>query len=238
MNNKLRTRTKIKHFIFKLNKTAINYFRSFFSFYKYLVIKRNKDLKEINTLDDFYKVYKIKLIEGNVQQYDDQSKYLYDYSKNAERILEIGFNAGHSSELFLKSNPNSKVTSIDIGFWYYCKFGKEFLNRKYPNRLNVIFEDSKKITTVVKEKYDLIFIDGNHSYDYALSDLRNSRNFSHRKTFVILDDVEKNKNFQRPYNLGPTQAWEELINEGVIKEIDYVRFDKARGCAVGLYIFD
>ena len=238
MNNKLRTRTKIKHFIFKLNKTIINYFRSFFSFYKYLNIKLNKDLDKINTLDDFYSMYKIKLIEGNVQQYDDQSKYLYDYSKNVERILEIGFNAGHSSELFLKSNPNITVTSLDIGFWYYCKFGKEFLNRKYPNRLNVIFEDSKKMSTVIKDKYDLIFIDGNHSYDYALSDLKNTRNFSHRQTYIILDDVEKNKDFQRPYNFGPTQAWEELINEGVIKEVDYVRFDKARGCAVGMFIFD
>ena len=238
MKKNLRTRTRIKHFIFKINKTIINFFRSLFTYHKYLNVKWSKDLEKINTLDDFYKLYKTKLIEGNVQQYKDQSKYLDIYSKNASKILEIGFNAGHSAELFLKGNSNTIVTSVDIGFWYYCKFGREFLNKKYPNRLNVIFEDSKKISKVIQEKYDLIFIDGNHSYEYALNDLKNCKNFSHRQTYIILDDVEKDKDFQRPYNFGPTKAWEELISEKIIEEVDYVRFDKARGCTVGKFIFD
>ena len=41
------------------------------------------------------------------------------FAKQCSFILEIGFNAGHSSLFFLESNPDVKVISIDIGFHSY-----------------------------------------------------------------------------------------------------------------------
>ena len=44
-------------------------------------------------------------------------KFLKDIvqKKSVINILEIGFNGGHSSELFLQCNNNTNVVSFDIG---------------------------------------------------------------------------------------------------------------------------
>ena len=52
----------------------------------------------------------------------------------------------------------------------------EFLNKKFPNRLNVIFKDSllalKDFSTFPEGTiFDFIYIDGNHSYDFVKADL-------------------------------------------------------------------
>ena len=76
-----------------------------------------------------------------VQLYISQKQYLKKYKSQFKNILEIGFNAGHSSELFLDTNPNSVVTSIDLGYWYYCKFGIKYLEKKFPDRFQIILKD-------------------------------------------------------------------------------------------------
>ena len=77
-------------------------------------------------------------------------RMLKKYKVHFKNILEIGFNAGHSSELFLDTNPNSIVTNIDIGYWYYCKFGIKYLE-KYPNRFQIILKDSIKALKILKQ---------------------------------------------------------------------------------------
>jgi predicted O-methyltransferase YrrM len=39
---------------------------------------------------------------------------LKEYAPHAKRIMEIGFNAGHSADLFLRTNPDAQVVSFDI----------------------------------------------------------------------------------------------------------------------------
>jgi hypothetical protein len=155
--------------------------------------------------------------------------------------LEIGFNAGHSSEIFLRSNPNSKVTSIDVGYWYYSKFGVEFLNNKFPNRLKVIFKDSilalKDFSAIPENKiFNFIYIDGNHSYDYAYNDIKNCRKFSDKETLVAIDDVVIDDKNRTLANTGPTQAWLDLLKKEYIIEVEVAHFqDINRGVAVGRY---
>ena len=171
-------------------------------------------------------------------------KYLTTYKDNFNNVLEIGFNAGHSSELFLCSNPNSNVLSIDLGYWYYCKFGYEFLKKKYPNRINVIFKDSIDALSdyeTIKENtfFDFIYIDGNHTYDYAYQDMINCKKFAKEDTIIILDDVIKDDNFRTLSNTAPTKVWNELAKEGFIIELDTAHFqDINRGVAVCKYNFD
>ena len=59
-------------------------------------------------------------------------------------ILEIGFNAGHSAELWLSVKPNIKVTSFDIGTHSYLTLGKDFIDRKFPGRHTLILGDSRE----------------------------------------------------------------------------------------------
>ncbi len=38
------------------------------------------------------------------------------------------------------------------------------------------------------EKFDLVFIDGGHTYECFLSDLQNCKQLAHEETIVIIDD--------------------------------------------------
>ena len=160
-----------------------------------------------------------------------------------QQILEIGFNAGHSSELFLINNPQSTITSIDLGYWYYCKFGSEYLKKQYPGRINVIFKDSlsalKDFNTVPNGSiFDLIYIDGNHTYEYAYNDLKNCRKFANKDTVVLLDDVVVEDKYRTLSNTAPTKVWKEFVSEEFIFQIEIKHFkDINRGIAIGKYIF-
>jgi len=157
--------------------------------------------------------------------------------KNIKNILEIGFNAGHSANLFLNTNTKCNVLSFDIGEHDYVKIGKKYIDNKYPDRHILISGDSTK--TIPKYemniKYDLIFIDGGHSYDVAKSDLLNCKRFAHKDTIVIMDDTIYSNGCEREWTVGPTKAWMEGIKENIITEISHNDFEIGRGMSWGKY---
>ena len=173
-------------------------------------------------------------LEGFSQQIPKQSQLLIDFSKNANKILEIGFNGGHSAELFLK-NTSAEVTSLDLGEYSYVYKGKEFIDTVYPNRHNLILGDSCKTVKSLSGQFDLIFIDGGHTYDIAKSDLINCKKFAHPDTIVLMDDIVFSD--QLSWNIGPTRAWLEGIQEGIITETDRYHFELGRGMCAGKYKF-
>lgn len=92
----------------------------------------------------------------------------------------------------MSSNNYSKVTSIDEASHDYIDYGYYYLSRKFKNRLRLHKIDSAEIASVIdtKETFDLIFIDGFHSYEYAKNDMLNCKNFSDNSTLMILDDFD------------------------------------------------
>lgn len=241
MTNQIRFRTKLKHLYFKFKRYILNLKLNVLTYYKFLKLKKDK-VDDLN-LNLFYSRSNIKIIEGNSKQSAEQEKYLKKINGNFKNILEVGFNAGHSSELFLETNSDSCVTSIDIGYWYYCKFGKKFLEKKYPNRLNVIFKDSIKalenFETINEDiAFDFIYIDGNHTYEYAYRDILNSKKFATPSTILAVDDVVLDDSFRTNSNSEPTKAWVDLIKLNEIEEIECAHFkDINRGIALGKFIF-
>lgn len=119
---------------------------------------------------------------------------LYHFAKEARNIIEIGFNAGHSCLLFLIANPYSKLTVFDMGEHKYTNMCYEYLCSQFPDRINIIYGDSR--TTVPKyikdnpnHTFDLLHIDGGHQMDVVTSDIINcSRVADLRKNVVISDD--------------------------------------------------
>ena len=151
--------------------------------------------------------------------------------------MEIGFNAGHSAEIFLQNNPSAKLTSFDLGIHPYCQVAKEYIDLTYPDRHTLILGDSTMtVPKYVKENpnrvFDLIFIDGGHDYMIADSDLNNCRKLAKKGTFVIMDDtIHKNG-----WTLGPTMAWVANLNFGLITQIDSVDYLPGRGMSWGTYL--
>ncbi len=199
-----------------------------------------------NTLEEFYKANKINVTEGFSQQEPRQVSKLIEICnyKRPKNILEIGFNGGHSSEIFL-ANSNANVYSFDIGdhFHQYLKYGKQFINTKYPNRHTLIFGDSTKtVPTFIKNnqhiKFDIIFIDGGHDYPIAYADILNCKALAHKTTVLIVDDVMNYNIFEAGHTIGPTQAWNKFVREKKIKQLEVHEWSKGRGMVLGYYDLD
>ena len=196
----------------------------------------------MTNLVDFYKEKNItKFREGYSQQVKGQVKFLRNIvnNKSIKTVMEIGFNAGHSAELFLSSNKNINLVSFDIGCHKYVNLGKEFIDKTYPNRHTLIIGNS--LSTVPEyfkkenKKFDLIFIDGGHSYNVAKGDILNCKNLAHDKTIVVIDDTINNNNLLKGWNIGPNRAWKEAKDSNMIKEIGTIDFERGRGQSWGYY---
>jgi predicted O-methyltransferase YrrM len=162
-------------------------------------------------------------------------------SPSIKTILEIGFNAGHSSDTFLFANPTATVVSFDLGAHTYVKKAKEYIDRMYPGRHTLILGDStvtipEYITNNPGKPFDAIFVDGGHEYPIAYADLSNCFALAHNDTIVIVDDTVYTDTWQAGHTIGPTAAWENHIRMGRIVEIDGKDYLPYRGMSWGTYL--
>jgi len=183
-------------------------------------------------------------IEGYSQQVPDQVKALNYLSQQTQikNILEIGFNAGHSSEIFLNAKNDTKVTSFDLASHDYVIHGKSYIDKTFPFRHSLIIGDSTKTIPEFKQiypntKFDLIFIDGGHDYEIAKQDIINCKEMAHQNTIVIMDDTIHKNEWTKCWNIGPTRAWNEAVKNNTIKETNKLDFEPGRGMAYGKYVF-
>jgi len=95
-----------------------------------------------------------------------------------------------------------KNRRVRPGFWYPCKTYWD--TWKYDEDPLVVFPEFKNMTDAEIEfknteilnertkpfgKYDLIFIDGDHSFDGAKQDYEMALKFSHESTVIVIDNV-------------------------------------------------
>ena len=72
----------------------------------------------------------------------------------------------------------------------------KYLVNKFPHiHINFIKGNSTKTipNTTVEQTYDLIHIDGGHSFDVAYADIKNCKKFAHKSTLLIIDDCSYNR---------------------------------------------
>lgn len=179
--------------------------------------------------------------EGHSGQVPKQTDTLKELASNPsiKNVLEIGFNSGHSADTILDSNPNIKLVSFDIGTERNVILGKTYVDRKFPFRHCLIIGDSTKtVPEFLKDhpdfKFDLIFIDGGHTYDIATKDIMNCKELAHAETVVVMDDVVHDSNME--YCVGPTQAWKDAASKNVVTVTDTVKFKENRGMSWGKYV--
>lgn len=132
--------------------------------------------------NSFYRDGEITLAD----EFETKRKNLFYYGCNAETILEVGFNGGHSCLLFLMANPYSKIHILDIGSHSYSRSCFRFLDAIFPSRLSVDWGDSRDTFSKVTDTYDFIHVDGGHGVDCLISDVRNALRCTSR---IIIDDI-------------------------------------------------
>jgi predicted O-methyltransferase YrrM len=181
-------------------------------------------------------------IEGHSQEISQQTLDLISLTNKPNiNIMEIGFNAGHSAEIFLKNNESLTLTSFDLGQHPYVLTAKEYIDATYPNRHKLILGDSTVTIPSYLEsnkdtKFDFIFIDGGHDYGIAKSDMVNCFHLAHKDTIVAIDDTIFTEGWSRGYTVGPTATWTEHLKENKVVELCRKDYCPGRGMSWGKYV--
>jgi predicted O-methyltransferase YrrM len=116
-----------------------------------------------------------------------------------QRICEIGFNAGHSALLMLLGRSATPLifTIFDIEEHKYVKPTMEYIARQFSH---VVFDytpgDSTQIIPSwiaahphVEGTYDVVHVDGGHSYHCIQNDMKNAAILVRVGGIIIVDDV-------------------------------------------------
>jgi predicted O-methyltransferase YrrM len=192
----------------------------------------------MSTLNNYFKANNVVVTEGYSQQVPQQCNDLIELVKNANNILEIGFNGGHSSELFL-THSIAKVVSFDLGEHHYLIDGKKYIDYKFPGRHTLLLGDSHKtlrnFKAISNAKFDFLFIDGDHMYDGALQDLMDCRELAAPNAVLVFDDVIYKPELSCSWTTGPTKAWQDMIKMDNIVELGYKEYSRGRGMVFGKY---
>jgi predicted O-methyltransferase YrrM len=108
----------------------------------------------------------------------------------AKSIIEIGFNIGYSAACWLE-NGATELFAVDIGTHKdtlaALQNTKDFYNRA---KIGWVICDSKKVDSAILPKADLVFIDGEHSYEAVISDSKLA--FKTGAKWLVYDDVIPN----------------------------------------------
>ena len=154
-------------------------------------------------------------------------------SKPNIRVMEVGFNAGLLAEVFLQANKTMTLTSFDLGGKEYVAHAKEFFERYYPVRHQLILGDTKETVPQFRKnnpgvKFDFIFIDG-HDYATVRQDIANCRAFAHSETVIALTDTMYKAQIVQDYTRGPTATFTGNGTQGEISQFAIQRKDYSEG---------
>jgi predicted O-methyltransferase YrrM len=185
------------------------------------------------SLQEVLKAAGFHKLEGNCGELGQQQEDLRQLASNPsiKRILEVGFNAGHSAEVFLSANPTATLTSFELGRWLYTANGKTYIDTHFPGRHTLILGDSTQtlpeFIATGPEPFDLLFIDGGHEGEIPEKDLQNCLKLAHPNSIVILDDTNMPM---------PGKAWKRALDAGQIRQLGQAKYPGSRvmhwGCLV------
>jgi hypothetical protein len=125
---------------------------------------------------------------------------------NFKTLVEIGFNAGHSSSIMLTLFDDIKIKSYDIGQFDITKKNGIIVKEKFGDRFDLKITDSKYLTYGEINGSDLLFIDGGHDYPIVSGDI--SLWEGSNVPYVVIDDLQ---------NEGVIKARDKLHAKGNVK---------------------
>ena len=145
-------------------------------------------------------IVRVNEIISNMESHSFHNHYhiIYDICNNLGEdlvYLEIGCFAGGSASLISTHSSVKKVFSIDLGFPIDKSIPIKNVNKfKNPKCEYHYFQSDSKDKELIKTVYneikevDILFIDGDHSYDGVISDFVNFEKLVKSNGYLIFDD--------------------------------------------------
>jgi len=117
-------------------------------------------------------------------------------------VCEVGFNAGHSSLMWLMAGAD-RVVSFELGHHNYSHVAAQWLSARFPGRLHVVMGDASQTVPTFhamfpEERCHIVLIDGGHELEPAWADVVNFKPLVHatpnrassRGHVLVVDDTD------------------------------------------------
>lgn len=134
---------------------------------------------------------------------------------NAKNKIEIGTSLGITTSYLALQNKNTPVYTIEGDKSIHKIANQLFSDIKIPNIISIKgnFDDTLIDTLNQQKSFDLIYIDGNHTYEATLNYFKLCLSKLSTNGVIIIDDIYWSK--------GMTKAWNDIkLNEDITITID------------------
>lgn len=151
---------------------------------------------------------------------------IYKEKYKIETYLEIGVRRGYSMAI-IAADSDVNIVGIDPWIADYAGVpnpGVDFIRKQmkrvnHTGSLTLYSADSKTVVPVLPFKFDMITVDGDHSFEGAITDLRNCINLFNY--CILLDDIDIDPDVIRAWQTiqieYPDLKYTELDMVGVIE---------------------
>lgn len=176
---------------------------------------------------------------GESWDYIDSLTVLYSVSEilKPENYLEIGVRRGRSMAVVAKAHPDVNIYGIDLWIPHYAglenpgpEFVKNNLKLFHRGNLNLISGNSHEEVPKLKKlkiQFDLVFVDGDHSFSGAFRDLINVAPLVKPGGVIVFDDINHPLH---PYLLA---VWQKFIRKHP-EFTDFIYKEQGRGVAIAV----
>jgi predicted O-methyltransferase YrrM len=128
------------------------------------------------------------------------------------RALEIGAAWGVSTMAILTAQDDGHLTSVDIDPG--VKAGAEVEANGFSARWRFVLRDSRDFWRENRETFDLIYVDGDHAFQPARTDLFRAWEALEPGGLLVIDDVVHPKNLTGEYGVA-IAAWQLVAELGI-----------------------
>ena len=202
-------------------------------YFDQLGLDRNKALEKLQSIN----------LEVNEKNYGMFSEHITLFSalslkKNILNILEIGTFDGANAYIMSKIFDNANIETIDLNEkntifnQLYNRDQNIVLENLFKNREKYLSKSErlkfKKFNSIdyiysdIKDKFDMIWVDGHHGNPYVTIDIINSLKMIKKDGLIICDDVLTSK-YLNPYDPYNSNATFFTLNE--LKKNNFINYD-------------
>ncbi|NNK73990.1 MAG: class I SAM-dependent methyltransferase [Flavobacteriaceae bacterium] len=127
----------------------------------------------------------------------------------AQNILELGTSLGIASHAMSLGNPEARIKTIE-GCPNLSAYTRDQLSGQAAKYVNILTGDFDEVLDNLEpEKYDLIFIDGNHQKESTVGYFKRMKDLVHNDSVIIFDDINWSKGMQ--------EAWAEIMADKCVR---------------------